>query len=35
MTATDDRYRLDPTLIDLLRGTLPDVAQHTIAAVRE
>ena len=35
MTATTGRYRLDHDLVELLRGTLPDVAQHTIAAVRE
>jgi len=35
MTPSTGRYRLDHDLVELLRGTLPDVAQHTIAAVRE
>jgi len=35
VTGTSDRYRLDGDLVELLRGTLPEVAQHTIAAVRE
>ena len=35
MTTTPARYRLDNELIEVLRDTLPDVAQHTIAAVRE
>src|SRR4028119_1677822 len=35
MSAVTGRYRLDHDLVELLRGTLLDVAQHTIAAVRE